>query len=177
MPRHSPSADGDSRSGGDADPRSRDDGWRDTAAERTRSGCRNPPTRSRSAEPPSGADALDPVLPAASDETAAGDGATPSPIPALDADEAIRFHDPGGSIRFLWQTDEATARPFVGVLAGTDGSRYPLYLDRETVATRCRAAFSVVAIDSIPIDPPPHVRVPSGAIGSGSSAPGPAVRD
>lgn len=92
---------------------------------------------------------------AAPDCTSGSAGSNPS-IPPLEAGEAIRFHDSRGSIRFLWPTDDATAHPFVGVLAGTEGSRYPLYLDRDVAAAHCRASYSIVATESIPIDPPPH---------------------
>lgn len=96
-------------------------------------------------------------------DTATGSRDSNPPLPPLEAGEAVRFHDPRGSIRFLWPTDEATAHPFVGVLAGTDGSRYPLYLDGDTAAAHCRSTYSIVSTDSIPIDPPPHALVASAA--------------
>lgn len=77
-------------------------------------------------------------------------------IPSLSPGEAIRFHGSHTSVRFLWPTDEGTPHPFVGVLLGTDGTRYPLYLDRETVTSYCLAPFSVVSTETVPIDPPPH---------------------
>ncbi len=80
-------------------------------------------------------------------------------VPELSAADAIRFREPRGSIRYLWPTDAATSLPFVGLVVGFDGTRYPLYLDRETSGRLCRAPFDVVSAETLPVDPPPHARV------------------
>lgn len=125
---------------------------------RTGAATPSPPARGSRSLPGTATDSPGPATSSALDAATGARDSNP-PIPPLEAGEAVRFHDPRGSIRFLWPTDDATEHPFVGVLAGTDGSRYPLYLDGDTAAAHCRSTYSIVSTDSIPIDPPPHALV------------------
>ncbi|AGB16989.1 hypothetical protein Halru_2405 [Halovivax ruber XH-70] len=90
------------------------------------------------------------------DDNDASEAAVEATLPAVDPGDAIRIHDPAASIAVLWPTEPSVDHPFVSVLTGRDGTRYPLYVDADSAASHCRGSYSIVPADSVPIDPPPH---------------------
>ncbi|ELZ08930.1 hypothetical protein C479_12419 [Halovivax asiaticus JCM 14624] len=120
----------------------------------------SPNRRTGSAEPTGGANAGRSIgghtAALSRDDAATSEASGEGTLPPVDPGDAIRIHDPAASIAVLWPTESSVDRPFVSVLAGRDGTRYPLYVDAESAAGHCRRSYSIVSADSVPIDPPPH---------------------
>ena len=76
----------------------------------------------------------------------------PRPAPG----EVLRLRDAAAPVRFLWPTVEATPYPYVGVVIGPGGHRFPIYLESAAIERFGDADAVVVDAETVPVEAPPH---------------------
>lgn len=77
-------------------------------------------------------------------------------IPRLEAGQVIRLRADRAPVRFIWPTTAATEIPFVSVVEGSGGYRYPFYFEAGDVARLLRDEHVVVDAATVPVEAPPH---------------------
>lgn len=75
-------------------------------------------------------------------------------IPRVEPGSVIRLQTPNAPVRFLWPTSRCDY-PFVGVVHGSNGYRYPFYFEADDAARLLRDEYCIVDERTVPVTPPP----------------------